>query len=501
VVNYFSPQAPIQNFSVSNKLTINFEALTSITFAATFTNKMKGRNNNDSSRGSNRGSKGKTPSRSTGRPRTEKPSRPEGAAGSRPTRGPGRPKGLRMGTSNIDGDRLDKSEKSFRSEKPRFEKSAGNRPDEKRPSSYDKKPRSTGRENSYNDGDRSSRPEKPFRERDNDKKPRFEKGGRSESEPRRFSREDLKPRSSREDGPFSKERPTNERKKRNPGGKGPGSFGSKPSAPRKFDAKKGGKDDGGFVKKNFLKPKGRNAEDLYSTGGEIRLNRFLSISGISSRREADDLIKMGLVTVNGKVITEMGYKVRTSDEVKYNGTKIRAEKKVYVLLNKPKGYITTVEDPKARKTVMDLIGGQVKERVYPVGRLDRSTMGVLLFTNDGDMAKKLTHPANGASKIYMVTLDKPVTKGDLDKIKNGLELEDGIAPVDNISYIEGKGKNNIGIEIHIGRNRIVRRIFESLGYEVTKLDRTSIAGLTKKNLSRGQWRYLTDKEVNFLKML
>ena len=413
-----------------------------------------------------------------------------------------------MGTSSISDGKTERPENTdpfSRDDKPRFDKSPRGRSDEKRPSSYDRKPKSTGRENSYNnDGDRSSRPERPFRERDNDRNPRFEKRDRNENEPKRFSREDLKPRDSRNSDDRDKRpaRPSREGSdKRNVGGKGPGSFGSKPSAPRKFEAKKDGKDGGGFVKKNFLKPKGRNAEDLHSTSGDIRLNRFLSISGIASRREADELIAMGLVTVNGKVITEMGHKVRSSDEVKYNGTKIRAEKKVYVLLNKPKGYITTVEDPKARKTVMDLIGGQVKERVYPVGRLDRSTMGVLLFTNDGDMAKKLTHPSNGASKIYMVTLDKPVTKGDLDKIKNGLELEDGIAPVDAISYIEGKGKNNIGIEIHIGRNRIVRRIFESLGYEVTKLDRTSIAGLTKKNLSRGQWRYLTDKEVNFLKML
>lgn len=478
---------------------------------------MKGRNNSDSSRGSNRGNKGKSSDKSTGRPRSEKPTRPGSSAGGRPTRGPGRPKGLRMGTSSISEgrtERPDNSERSPRDEKPRFDKTSRSRSSEGRPSSYDKKPRSTGRENSYNnDGDRSSRPERPFRERENDKNPRFEKRDRNDSEPKRFSREDLKPRTGRGDAPFSRERKTDDRDsrparppregsdKRNPGGKGPGSFGSKPSTPRKFEAKKGGKDAGGFVKKNYLKPKGRNAEDLHSTSGDIRLNRFLSISGIASRREADELIAMGLVTVNGKVITEMGYKVRASDEVKYNGTKIRAEKKVYVLLNKPKGYITTVEDPKARKTVMDLIGGQVKERVYPVGRLDRSTMGVLLFTNDGDMAKKLTHPSNGASKIYMVTLDKPLTKGDLESIKNGLELEDGIAPVDNISFVEGKGKNIIGIEIHIGRNRIVRRIFESLGYEVTKLDRTSIAGLTKKNLSRGQWRYLTDKEVNFLKML
>lgn len=255
--------------------------------------------------------------------------------------------------------------------------------------------------------------------------------------------------------------------------------------------------------KSFKKVKGRHAEDLQSSrDGSIRLNKMLATAGIASRRDADELIKAGLVTVNGKVVTELGIKVMPTDDVRYGGTRIKAEKKVYVLMNKPKGFITTVEDPKARKTVMDLFAGRVAERIYPVGRLDRGTTGVLLFTNDGDLAKKLTHPSHGAKKIYHVVLDKPLTNADLNLIASGeVELEDGKVPVDAVSYIPEKSKTNIGIELHIGRNRIVRRLFEHLGYEVTKLDRVSFAGLTKKNLSRGQWRHLNQLELNNLRML
>lgn len=234
--------------------------------------------------------------------------------------------------------------------------------------------------------------------------------------------------------------------------------------------------------------------------GEIRLNKFLAHAGISSRREADNLIKSGLVEINGKVVTEMGYKVQISDEVKFSGELIKAEKKVYLVLNKPKGFITTTDDPKARKTVMELVSGAGNQRFYPVGRLDRKTSGVLLFTNDGDLAKKLTHPSHGARKIYEVSLDKSLTAQDLSKIANGLTLEDGLIEVDDIQYIDSKSKNNVGVIIHSGRNRIVRRIFESLGYDVTKLDRVFFAGITKKNLNRGQWRYLNEKEVSYLQM-
>lgn len=232
----------------------------------------------------------------------------------------------------------------------------------------------------------------------------------------------------------------------------------------------------------------------------IRLNKYLATAGVASRREADKLIKAGTVVVNGNVVTEMGYKVKPGDEVSFNGEMLREEKKVYLVLNKPKGFITTMDDPHARKTVMELVANAGPERLYPVGRLDRKTTGVLLFTNDGDMAARLMHPSGGARKIYQVTLDKKLTNADFSKIQAGLTLEDGPIKVDEISFIEDKGHNHVGVTLHSGKNRIVRRIFEHLGYEVTKLDRVFFAGLTKKNLNRGQWRKLSPKEVNFLKM-
>lgn len=233
----------------------------------------------------------------------------------------------------------------------------------------------------------------------------------------------------------------------------------------------------------------------------IRLNKYIANAGICSRREADDLILQGLAEVNGKVITELGYQVEKTDKVVFDGQGITPEKPVYVLLNKPKGYISTTKDEKARKTVLDLVANASPYRVYPVGRLDRSTTGVILLTNDGHMTKKLTHPSFNIHKIYHVTLDKKLDRADLNAIAEGIRLEEGVALVDKISYIEGKPKNEIGIEIHIGWNRVIRRIFQKLGYEVETLDRVMFAGLTKKNIKRGHWRILTDLEVNTLKML
>jgi len=233
----------------------------------------------------------------------------------------------------------------------------------------------------------------------------------------------------------------------------------------------------------------------------IRLNKYIANSGICSRREADNLIEQGLVEVNGNVITEMGYQVQRTDKVVFEGRGITPEKPVYVLLNKPKGYISTTKDEKARKTVMDLVSNASPYRLFPVGRLDRQTTGVILLTNDGHMTKKLTHPSFGIKKIYHVVLDKKLSLEDLETIRKGIRLEEGIAEIDSISFIEGKPKNEIGIELHIGWNRVVRRIFQRLGYEVEKLDRVTFAGLTKKNLKRGYWRILTDLEVNNLKML
>jgi 23S rRNA pseudouridine2605 synthase len=233
----------------------------------------------------------------------------------------------------------------------------------------------------------------------------------------------------------------------------------------------------------------------------IRLNKYIANSGICSRREADELITQGLVEVNGKVVTEMGYQVQKTDRVVFDGQSITPEKPVYVLLNKPKGYISTTKDDKARKTVMDLVANASPYRLFPVGRLDRSTTGVILLTNDGHMTKKLTHPSFDAKKIYHVTLDKKLTGEDLRLIAEGIRLDEGLAVVDQISYIEGKPKNEIGIEIHIGWNRVIRRIFQRLGYEVESLDRVMFAGLTKKNIKRGHWRILSELEVNNLKML
>lgn len=236
--------------------------------------------------------------------------------------------------------------------------------------------------------------------------------------------------------------------------------------------------------------------------GTIRLNKYIANAGICSRREADEFIKSGLAEVNGKVVTEMGYKVQQGDEVKFDGKRISAEKNVYVLLNKPKGFITTTKDEKDRKTVMDLVANATTARIFPVGRLDRATTGLLLFTNDGYLTKKLTHPSHSVKKVYHVKLNKKLTQADLEEIRKGVRLiPEGIAQVDNISYVEGKTKHEVGIEIHIGWNRVVRRIFEKLGYEVEALDRVSFGGLTKKNLKRGDWRKLTEKEVSFLKML
>ncbi len=231
----------------------------------------------------------------------------------------------------------------------------------------------------------------------------------------------------------------------------------------------------------------------------FRLNKYLAHAGVASRREADELIKQGAVTVNGEVVREMGYKVKESDVVKFKDKAVRPEKKVYILMNKPKDYITTTEDERGRKTVMELIKGATEMRIYPVGRLDRKTTGLLVLTNDGELAQKLTHPSHKAKKVYQASLDKPLTKDDMQKIAEGIKLEEGIALVDGIAYTDPRDKSKIGIEIHIGWNKVVRRIFEHLGYQVEQLDRMYFAGLTKKDLPRGKWRFLKDKEIIMLK--
>lgn len=285
---------------------------------------------------------------------------------------------------------------------------------------------------------------------------------------------------------------------------------------RKFDGQKPrfgdtrGKYQSGGAKGKFgagRPPKpdnGMNPDGTYPTfpapalKKEMRLNRYLAAAGTSSRREADEIIRTGLVTVNGIPVTEMGAKIGPGDIVEYKGKTVRSEKKVYIVMNKPKGYVTTIEDPHADKTVMDLLGSAVAERLYPVGRLDKNSLGVLLITNDGDMTTKLTHPSYNKKKIYQVSLNKPLTKADLTQLEEGITLEDGEIRADAIDYVNNN-KKEIGIEVHSGRNRIVRRMFEYLGYRVGKLDRVYFAGLTKKNLKRGGWRFLSPREVEILK--
>jgi 23S rRNA pseudouridine2605 synthase len=251
-------------------------------------------------------------------------------------------------------------------------------------------------------------------------------------------------------------------------------------------------------KRPFEKQKG-NA-NFQGKDTPIRLNKYIAYTGLCSRRDADELIKTGKISVNGKIVTEMGIKVDLNDIVKYKGEKLRKESKVYILLNKPRDYITTMDDPKNRKTVNDLVRKACPERVYPVGRLDRNTTGVLLLTNDGELTKVLSHPRYNKKKIYHVFLDKDLTGNDMDKIVEGITLDDGLVHVDAITYPTIDDKKQVGLEIHSGRNRIVRRLFEHLGYKIEKLDRVYFAGLTKKNLSRGKWRFLLQKEISMLKI-
>lgn len=343
-----------------------------------------------------------------------------------------------------------------------------------------------------NDGDErrfGDKPHKPFGERRfGDDKPHKSFGSKSFGD-RKFDSD--KPHKSFGDRKFGE-------------GKFEGDGGRKPYGGKKFGDKhpaygdKGGRKFGRDERRFDDKPKSYPKYNPNRVTGEIRLNRFVAQSGLCSRREADDFITAGLVSVNGVVVTELGTKVKPTDEVRFNDERIRGEKNVYLILNKPKGYVTTLEDEHANKTVMELVKDACKERIYPVGRLDKNSLGLLLFTNDGDITRQLTHPSNKKKKIYEVELDKPLTRADFDALAEGITLEDGDAFFDEISYLKDD-KKSVGVEIHSGRNRIVRRMFEHLGYSVTKLDRVYYAGLTKKNLKRGAWRFLTDDEVNRLK--
>ena len=411
-----------------------------------------------------------------------------------------------------------------RSDGPRSDDRGDKKPFERRPRSFDKKPFEKREGRSFD--------KKPYGKREGgsfDKKP-YEKreGGRSDS--RSF---DKKPYEKREGGRSDSRSSFGKRpfEKREGGRSDSRSFDKKP-----YEKREGGRSDSrSFDKKPFEKRERRSPDkksfdkpyekksfrdkperrsfveakvdshrerveeptkqfDEANDGGLIRLNKFISNSGVCSRREADELIKMGLVTVNGVTITEMGHKVKPTDEIRHEGKKLTAEKPVYILLNKPKGFITTTDDPQERNTVMQLIAGACKERVYPVGRLDRNTTGLLLLTNDGDLTDKLTHPSFNAKKIYKVELDKPLTKADFDKIVDGVRLEEGKAMVDDLAIVSDDSKT-VGIELHIGWNHVVRRIFNALEYDVIKLDRVVYAGLDKKDLKRGQWRFLKTDEI------
>ena len=384
-------------------------------------------------------------------------------------------------------------------DKPRSygERDFGDRPAYGPKRSYGDKPRAYGdRERNFDDkpaygqrayGDRN----RSFEHRDADDRPRRSYGDRPASdEAPRYGQ-----KRTRGDKPAYGDRP-----------QGPSRFGDRKSGNRKPDGRKfdGRKSDdrkfGGksAYRKRDEKPASYPKYNPDKQIGEMRLNRFIAQSGICSRREADEFILAGLVSVNGKIITELGTKVMPTDEVKFNDSRVQGEKKVYLVLNKPKGYVTSLDDPHAGKTVMELVEGACTERIYPVGRLDKNSLGLLLFTNDGDLTKQLTHPSYKKKKIYQVTLDKPLTRADMDRLAEGITLEDGEIYADEISYVK-ENKQEVGVEIHSGRNRIVRRMFEFLGYTVTKLDRVYYAGLTKKKLNRGKWRFLTDEEVQRLK--
>ena len=317
---------------------------------------------------------------------------------------------------------------------------------------------------------------------------------------RSFSRQDREPRQDRFERRSDRDRPFSRQDRETRQDR----FGRRADRSRPFGSRFGERKERGaarYSQSEIDYNKSIHAEnDRKKAEGYIRLNRYIANSGVCSRREADEMIASGVITVNGEVCTVLGTLVGPNDKVQFGQQTLNAEKKVYLLLNKPKGYITTSDDPQERKTVMDIVGDACRERIYPVGRLDRNTTGVLLFTNDGDMAKRLTHPSHGARKIYHVTLDNPLSKGDLTSISKGVELEDGWVEIDEISYVEAGNRKEVGIQLHSGKNRVVRRIFEHFGYAVTKLDRVLFAELTKKDLKRGAWRFLTEQEVNFLMM-
>ena len=358
-----------------------------------------------------------------------------------------------------------------------------------RPEYEERKPRAERTERSFNRAERGERTERSFNrpERGERTERSFNRAERGERTERSFNRSE---RGERGERSFNRaERGERTERSFNRAERGE-------RTERRGDFKGGAKR--GFAPKRDEKPRSYPKYNPNRVTGEIRLNRFISQSGVCSRREADEFILAGVVTVNGQVVTELGTKILPTDEVRFNDEKLQGEKHVYIVLNKPKGYVTSLDDPHADKTVMDLLRDACSERVYPVGRLDKNSLGLLLITNDGDVTRQLTHPSYRKKKIYQVTLDKPLTRADMDTLTEGITLEDGDIFADEVAYAS-EDKKTVGVEIHSGRNRIVRRMFEHLGYTVQKLDRVYYAGLTKKNLKRGDWRFLTKDEVMRLK--
>ena len=358
---------------------------------------------------------------------------------------------------------------------------------------FSKKPSDKKFERSSSRSTRSAKPTNTYgrkhrRDDDDDSKPRFRD---NDEKPRR--------RTVSRDNDFDKKPRFRDNDENRPSRFSDNKFERKPRTAKPFD-KSYDKPRRKVSAEQFedIKPT-RKKSTIKELTGETRLNKFIANSGICSRREADNYITAGVVSVNGTVITEMGFQVKPGDDVRFNGERIKGETKVYLIMNKPKNFVTTTGDPHAEKTVMDLIGDKCTQRVFPVGRLDKNTTGVLLFTNDGELTEKLTHPSYNKKKIYDVHLNRKVKVADLRKLVEGIELEDGIATADHVEYV-GAEKNEVGLEIHSGRNRVVRRMFEALGYTVEALDRVYFAGLTKKNLKRGQWRFLNEGEINMLRL-
>ena len=378
-----------------------------------------------------------------------------------------RPYRPRFNPNAEEGDRPQRSYNNDRPYRPRYNSEGGDRP-----------------QRSYNSegGDRPQRPYGNNTGGDRPYRPRYNSEGGDRPQ---------RPYGNNAGG----DRPFRPRYNSNGGGR-PGGYGNRDSYSRPIRRTADYDPNAKYSKKKQIEYK----EQFVDPNEPIRLNKFLANAGVCSRREADEFITAGVVSVNGEVVTELGTKIKRGDEVKFHDQNVSIERKIYVLLNKPKDTVTTSDDPQARHTVMDLVKGACDERIYPVGRLDRNTTGVLLLTNDGDLASKLTHPKYLKKKIYHVHLDKNLTKADMEQIAAGIQLDDGEIHADAISYTDDFKKDDVGIEIHSGKNRIVRRIFESLGYKVMKLDRVFFAGLTKKGLRRGEWRYLSEQEVNFLRM-